>query len=250
MHQIRVIPCLLLKNKGLVKTINFRDPTYVGDPINAVRIFNDKEADELLFIDIEASRKKRGPDFDFISTITREAFMPFGYGGGVKTLDDIKRLLHIGIEKISINSQAIKDPDFVKRASEICGSQSVVVSIDVKKDSHGNHKLYDYLNGKCTNIDPVEFAVTMEVKGAGEILLNSVDKDGTMSGYDLETIHKVSKSVDIPVIALGGAGKTEDFIEAIKNGASAVAAGSFFVFYGKNRAVLISYPDKKDFIFE
>lgn len=244
MLKTRVIPALLLKNDGLVKTVKFKDPTYVGDPINAVKIFNDKEVDELLFIDIEATKEKRRPNFELISRISREAFMPFGYGGGIKSLDDITQLLRLGVEKVSINSYAMKDPDFVKKAAGICGSQSVVVSIDVEKDKSGNHWIFNYINSTMTKFDPVRFAVLMERNGAGEILLNSVDRDGTFSGYDIDVIKKVSSSVRIPVIALGGAGKIEDFVEAVEAGASAVAAGSLFVFYGKHRAVLITYPAK------
>jgi imidazole glycerol-phosphate synthase subunit HisF len=245
MLKTRVIPCLLLKNNGLVKSVKFKNPTYVGDPINAVKIFNDKEVDELLFIDIEASRQKRGPNFDFIVKISREAFMPFGYGGGIRHLDDVKALMRLGVEKVSINAYAIENPDFITAASEIIGSQSVVAAIDVKKDLFGNHKVYDHVSAKATKLNPVEFAQLMEHKGAGEILLNSVDRDGTFSGYDIELLKKVTGSVNIPVIALGGAGNMNDFVNAVQQGhASAVAAGSFFVFYGPHRAVLITYPEK------
>jgi len=242
----RVIPVLLLKNGGLVKTVKFKDPTYVGDPINAVKIFNDKEVDELLIIDIEATKEKREPNFELVSRISREAFMPFGYGGGINRLEDITQMQRLGVEKVSINSTAIKEPDFVKKAAEICGSQSVVVSIDVKKDEFGNHCVFEYVNNTTTKLDPVKFAVSMEKNGAGEIILNSVDRDGTFSGYDIDLIKKVSNSVRIPVIALGGACNTEDFVKAVEAGASAVAAGSLFVFHGKHRAVLITYPDKDE----
>jgi len=245
MNRIRVIPCLLLKNNGLVKTKEFKDPIYVGDPINAVKIFNDKEADELLFIDIDASRSEKGPDYELLDRIIKEAFMPFGYGGGIKTLDNIRKLLHMGIEKICINSIIVKDPDFVAKASEISGSQSIVVSIDVKKDVLGRNKVYDYLTKKTTNLEPVEFAKLLEKKGAGEILLTAVDREGTYKGYDLDLIKLVSNAVNIPVIALGGASKADDFKDAIKAGASAVSAGSLFVFYGKLKAVLINYPLEK-----
>jgi imidazole glycerol-phosphate synthase subunit HisF len=245
MLKTRVIPCLLLKNNGLVKSVKFKSPTYVGDPINAVKIFNDKEVDELLFIDIEASRRKRGPDLDFIVKISREAFMPFGYGGGIRSIDDVKALMRLGVEKVSINAYAIENPDFISAAAEICGSQSVVAAIDVKKDLFGHHRVYEHVSGKTSKLNPVEFARLMEQKGAGEILLNSVDRDGTFSGYDIELIRKVTSAVNIPVIALGGAGSLNDFAAAVHEGkASAVAAGSFFVFYGPHRAVLITYPDK------
>jgi len=243
----RVIPALLLKNDGLVKTIRFKDPTYVGDPINAVKIFNDKEVDELLFIDIQATREKRTPNFELVSRISREAFMPFGYGGGIRNLEDVNKLLRLGVEKVSINAYAIENPDFIKKAAQNVGSQSVVASIDVRQDSSGRHWVFDYRSGTTTKLDPVTSAILMEKNGAGEILLNSVDRDGTFSGYDINIIRKVSSSVGIPVIALGGAGKIQDFAEAVKvGGASAVAAGSFFVFHGPHRAVLITYPAKNE----
>jgi len=244
---VRVIPALLLKNGGLVKTVRFKDPTYVGDPINAVKIFNDKEVDELLFIDIQATKEKRRPNFELVSRISREAFMPFGYGGGVRDLEDMSKLFRLGVEKVSLNSHAIENPDFVEEAAHSFGSQSVVASIDIKKDAFGKHWVFDYRSNLTTKLDPVEFAVLMERKGAGEILLNSVDKDGTFDGYDIDMIRKVTQSVKIPVIALGGAGKLEDFRDAVKiGGVSAVAAGSLFVFHGKHRAVLITYPDKSE----
>lgn len=247
MLRTRVIPALLLKKDGLVKTIRFKDPTYVGDPINAVKIFNDKEVDELLFIDIQATREKRTPNFELVSRISREAFMPFGYGGGIRNLEDVNKLLRLGVEKVSINAYAIENPDFIKKAAQNVGSQSVVASIDVRQDSSGRHWVFDYRSGTTTELDPVTFAILMEKNGAGEILLNSVDRDGTFSGYDINIIRKVSGSVGIPVIALGGAGKIGDFAEAVKvGGASAVAAGSFFVFHGPHRAVLITYPAKDE----
>lgn len=247
MLRTRVIPALLLKNDGLVKTIRFKDPTYVGDPINAVKIFNDKEVDELLFIDIQATREKRTPNFELVSRISREAFMPFGYGGGIRNLEDVNKLLRLGVEKVSINAYAIENPDFIKKAAQNVGSQSVVASIDVRQDSSGRHWVFDYRSGTTTKLDPVTSAILMEKNGAGEILLNSVDRDGTFSGYDINIIRKVSSSVGIPVIALGGAGKIQDFAEAVKvGGASAVAAGSFFVFHGPHRAVLITYPAKNE----
>lgn len=249
MLKTRVIPCLLLKNNGLVKSVKFKNPTYVGDPINAVKIFNDKEVDELLFIDIEATKQKRGPDFSLIEKISREAFMPFGYGGGIRTIEDIKTMMALGVEKVCINAFAIENPDFISAAAEICGSQSVVVAIDVKKDLFGNHKVYNHVNGKTTKFNPAEYAIMAGQKGAGEILLNSVDRDGTFSGYDIELIKKVTSEINIPVIALGGAGSLNDFALAVNQGkAAAVAAGSYFVFYGPHRAVLITYPEKKELV--
>jgi cyclase len=239
----RIIPCLLLKGRGLVKTIKFKDPTYVGDPLNAVRIFNEKEVDELIFLDITASGEKRGPQFDLIRNIATECFMPFCYGGGIKTVEDIKKLFFLGAEKVSINSFAIEKPDFIKSASNIFGSQSIVAAIDVKKNLFGKYKVYNSSLKKMTALDPVSFAVELATMGAGEIFLNSVDRDGTFEGYDIDLIKALSSSVNVPVIACGGAGKVGDFARAVKEGgASAVAAGSMMVFHGKHKAVLISYP--------
>lgn len=243
MLQTRVIPCLLLKNNGLVKTVKFKDPKYVGDPINAVKIFNEKEVDELIFLDITATIENRKPNFEVISDIASECFMPFGYGGGIRNLDDIKKLFNLGVEKVIINSYAFENPMFIKEASSIFGSQSIVVSMDVKKGLFGKYEVFTNNGKKNTKLDPVKFAKQMEDMGAGELFLNSIDKDGTMQGYNIELIKKVSDSVNIPVIACGGASKNEDFGEAVKKGgASGVAAGSMFVFYGKHKAVLISYP--------
>jgi len=245
MLKIRVIPCLLLKNEGIVKSVNFKKTTYIGDPINAVKIFNDKEVDELLFIDIEATKQGREPNYELISRISCEAFMPFGYGGGITTVEQIKKLTRLGVEKVTLNTCAQTNPDFISQAAEVAGSQSVVASIDVKKDLLGRYRVFNYVHHKTTPTDPVEYAQLMESKGAGEILLNSVDRDGTFTGYDTTLIKKVSQAVSVPVIAMGGAGHLQHFVDAIENGASAVAAGSFFVFYGPHRAVLITYPEKK-----
>lgn len=245
MLKIRVIPCLLLKNEGIVKSVNFKKTTYIGDPINAVKIFNDKEVDELLFIDIEATKQGREPNYELISRISCEAFMPFGYGGGITTVEQIKKLTRLGVEKVTLNACAQKNPDFISQAADVAGSQSVVASIDVKKDLLGRYRVFNYAQHKTTPADPVEYALLMESKGAGEILLNSVDRDGTFAGYDTALIKKVSQAVSVPVIAMGGAGHLQHFVAAVENGASAVAAGSFFVFYGPHRAVLITYPEKK-----
>jgi imidazole glycerol-phosphate synthase subunit HisF len=245
MRNVRVIPSLLLRNGGLVKSVKFRNATYVGDPINAVKIFNDKEVDELLFIDIEASRDKRGPNYELIQRISREAFMPFGYGGGITSVDEVKQLTRLGVEKVSLNASALDEPELVSRAAEVAGSQSVVAAIDVKKDLLGRYRVYDYRRAKSTGHDPLEWALKMQNLGAGEILLNSVDRDGTFSGYDTELIARVAPELSVPLIAVGGAGKLQHFAEAVQAGASAVAAGSFFVFYGPHRAVLITYPERK-----
>jgi cyclase len=223
-----------------VKTVKFNEPRYVGDPINAVKIFNEKEADELIFLDITATNERRKPSFELLSHIASEAFMPFSYGGGLRDIEDIKEILKIGIEKVIINTYACENPRFIKETSDKFGSQSIVVAIDVKKENSG-YKVFINSGKTCTKREPVEYAVEMEKMGAGEIFLNSIDRDGTMEGYDLDLIKNVSSAVNIPVIASGGAGKTEDFKNAVEAGASAVSAGSMFVFYGKNKAVLITY---------
>ena len=253
MLRTRVIPCLLLRNLGLAKTVRFKDPKYVGDPINAIRIFNEKEVDELIVLDILASREGRRPPLKTVAEIASECFMPVCYGGGIRSVDDMAELFSIGIEKVSINSTAVTDPGLVRDAAERFGSQSVVVSIDVKKNFFGKYRVCAMGGQNVTDFDPVTFATRMEEMGAGEILLNSIDRDGTMAGYDTELIRRVSAAVSIPVIACGGAGKVSDFVDAVKKGgASAVAAGSMFVFHGKHRAVLISYPDQEELtrIFE
>lgn len=243
MLQVRVIPILLLKDAGLVKTRKFKEPKYVGDPINAVRIFNDKEVDELVFLDISATPKNRGPNFALIKDIASEAFMPFAYGGGIKTLDDIEKLIKLGVEKVVLNSIAATNPKLITEAADIFGKQSIVVVIDVKKTIFGIKKIFYHCGQKKLNKSIIGYAREMERLGAGELIINSIDNDGIMKGYDLEIIKLVSQSVSIPVIASGGAGKLEDFKRAvIEGGASAVAAGSMFVFNGPHRAVLISYP--------
>lgn len=238
----RVIPCLLLRGGGLVKTVRFRDPVYVGDPINAVRIFNEKEVHELAVLDIEASRRRRGPDFALLERICCEAFMPMAYGGGLRTVEDVRRVLELGFEKAVINTTALADVSFFARVAELCGSQSVVASVDVKKDLFGRRRVYGHFRGRCINASPAKYAVAAEQAGAGEILLTSVDRDGTQAGYDLDLVREVSTAVGVPVIACGGAGRVEDFALAVKAGAAAAAAGSLFVFHGPHRAVLITYP--------
>ncbi len=241
----RVIPCLLLKDLGLVKSIRFNDYRYIGDPINAVRIFNAKEADELIFLDILASRGKQKIQLDLIKRIGDEAYMPFTVGGGIDSIAKIKEILNAGAEKVCINSYAFKNPDFIKEASDTFGSSTIVVSIDVKSNFINRKYVYDYSISKLTNLDPVSYASLIESKGAGEIIVNSVERDGTMIGYDLELIRKISDAVGIPVIALGGAGKLDDFKSAVTDGhASAIAAGSMFIYHGPRKAVLINYPTK------
>jgi cyclase len=239
----RIIPCLLLRNNGLIKTIRFKDSVYIGDPINAVKIFNEKEVDELIFLDIDATRERRKPSLSIIKKIAEECFMPFSYGGGVETLQQIEEIIKSGAEKIVINTHAYLKKDFIKEAANRFGSSTIVVSMDIKKKLIGGYSVH--LNGGRHNTgkNPVEYSKEMEDQGAGEIFINSIDRDGTMEGYDIELIKSVSEVVSIPVIACGGAGKNDDLRKAIKEGgASAAAAGSLFVFHGKRRAVLITYP--------
>lgn len=242
----RVIPVLLLQNSGLVKTQKFKNPKYVGDPINAVKIFNEKEVDELIFLDISATKEFRKPNYKLLNEIATECFMPLCYGGGIKNIADIRDVINTGVEKVAINAAAIEKPDFIKEASENFGSSTIIVSIDIKKNFWGKKTIHTYSASKNTGIDPIKFAQKMQEYGAGELLINSVDRDGFMNGYDLELIEKISKVVDIPVIACGGAGNLQHLKEAIEHGASAVAAGSMFVFHGTHRAVLINYPSQKE----
>ena len=236
MLMTRVMPCLLLDHGKLVKTVRFRNPNYIGDPVNAVKIYNEKEVDELIFLDISATRESREPSFDKVREIADECFMPLCYGGGVTTLDDIELLLKIGVEKVAINTHAYRDLQFIKKASEMFGSQSIIVSIDVNKT------VFVKSGTEPTGLDPVAYAQKVEAAGAGEIVLTSIPREGTMSGYDLDLISSVTREVKIPVIAHGGAGKIQDFAEAVKSG----AAGSLFVYHGIKKAVQINFPSRED----
>jgi cyclase len=239
----RIIPCLLLRNNGLVKTVKFKDSTYIGDPINTVKIFNEKEVDEIFFLDIDATRLKKEPPYDLIQNIASECFMPFAYGGGIHSLQQIERIIKSGAEKIIINTQAFLGNNFLKEAVNQFGSSTIAVSIDVKKEFLKGNIVYVKGGTQSTGLNPVDYAREIENTGAGEILINSIDRDGVMGGYDIELIKSISGTIKIPVIACGGAGSLSDFNQAVKQGgASAAAAGSFFVFHGKRRAVLITYP--------
>lgn len=242
----RVIPCLLLKGEGLVKTIKFKAPKYLGDPINIVRIFNDKEVDELIFLDITATVENRPPNFELLGKITSECFMPLGYGGGIHDMDDVKKLLAVGVEKLVFNTSAVENPSLIRAAADHAGSQAVVISMDVKRTLLGKYEVYIRSGKKGTGLDPVKFAIEMEKQGAGEIFVNSIDRDGTMQGYDLELIRRVADSVTVPVVACGGAGNIQHLADVINAGASAAAAGSMFVFQGPLRGVLISYPAQEE----
>lgn len=236
----RAIPCLLLQNGGLVKTVRFSQPSYVGDPLNAVRIFNDKRVDELYLLDITATARGTGPDLRMLAPIADEASMPLGYGGGVRTTEQVRAVLSTGFEKVILNSAAAEDRSFIRRAADLAGSQSIVVSVDVSRGA-----VHSRSGTKNLGLDPVAYAVEAERAGAGEILLHSIDRDGTGTGYDLPLLRQVTAAVSVPVVALGGAASVGDLAAAVKEGgASAAAAGSLFVFHGRHRAVLITYPDR------
>ncbi len=236
-----------MRDNGLVKTIKFKNSTYIGDPINAVKIFNEKEVDELVFLDIDATKDKKEPPYELIQDIATECFMPFCYGGGIKTIDQIRRLIASGAEKVAINSAAFYNPQFITEAASVFGSSTIVVSIDYKKNLFGKQMVYVNGGKKSTKKDPVSYAIEMEKLGAGELFLNAIENDGMMNGYDIEMIKNISEAVSIPVVACGGAGELKHFKEAFHEGkASAAAAGSLFVFQGKKRGVLISYPDPSE----
>jgi cyclase len=238
----RIIPVLLLEGRRLVKTRRFADPRYIGDPVNAVRIFNQKEVDELMLLDIRAA-ETGSPDFDLVKEIASEAFMPVAYGGGVRSLADMDRLFDLGVEKISLGHSSLRDPALLTAAAGRFGRQSVMACIDVKRRLFGGHDVVIHRGRDSGGRGPVEFARACVEAGAGEILLQNVDRDGTRQGYDLELVREITSAVDVPVIACGGAGKLDDLRAVIQEaGASAAAAGSVFVFHGKLEAVLISYP--------
>ncbi len=243
----RLMPCLLMSNGALVKTIRFKEGVYVGDPVNAVRIFNQKEVDELVLLDIHATTLNRGIDFETLEKLVSECFMPICYGGGVRTLHDMRRLYALGIEKVSLGAAAFEVPDLVRQASSEFGAQAVVVTLDVKKGLLGRATARTRNGSHDTKQSPPDAARAFEEQGAGEILLYSVDRDGTWSGFDLKLVESVSQATGIPVVATGGAGSLEDIRAAVKQaGASAVAIGSMAVFQGKDLGVLIKFPSRKD----
>lgn len=245
MLRSRIIPCLLVKNHGLVKTVGFQEPKYVGDPINAVRIFNEKEVDELIVVDIDASTLGREPDYTLIEQLAAECRMPLCYGGGVKTSSQIERIVALGVEKVALSSGALEHPQVIEAAGASVGSQSVVVVLDFRKNKNGRYEVYTHNGTRATGRDPVELAAEMERRGAGEIVLNSIDRDGRMNGYELELIAQVRQRVSVPLTVLGGAGSLKDMEQVIARfGPIGVAAGSLFVFKGVYRAVLINYPDR------
>lgn len=247
MLRSRIIPCLLVKNKGLVKTLKFSTPKYVGDPINAVKIFNEKEVDELIVLDIDASVDNNEPDYVMIENLAAECRMPLCYGGGVKTVEQAKRIISMGVEKVAISSAAVDEPELVARIAEVVGGQSVVVVMDVKMTSNGKYEIWTLNGNKRTGMSPVEFAQKMQSLGAGEVVINSIDNDGVMKGYDLTLARTIRESITLPITVLGGAGSLKDIGELISTfGIVGAAAGSLFVFKGIYRAVLINYPSRSE----
>ena len=245
MARIRIIPCLLISDGGLVKTKQFKNPIYIGDPLNTAKIFSEKEVDELIILDIDATLKGKDPNYNLISEIAGECSMPVAYGGGIRTLDQTRKLIRCGIEKVVINSASLERLELIQEIAEVFGSQSVVGSIDVLSTAPEDYCVLTRSGTKKTKLRPEDHAVSLVSAGAGEIFLNSINRDGMMAGYDLVLIRKVAESINVPLVACGGAGTVAHLKQAIQIGtASAVAAGSMFVFYGKNKAVLINYPSK------
>jgi len=248
MLRSRIIPCLLVRNKGLVKTVQFKDGKYVGDPINAVKIFNEKEVDELIILDIDATKEGREPDFKMIENLANESRMPLCYGGGVKTVEHAKRIIHLGAEKVALSSAVIENPNLIKDIAKAVGVQSVIVVLDVKKKGlFGKYQVYTHNGTKSTGKDPKELAMQFEALGVGEIVINSIDNDGMMKGYDSKLIDLIRSAINLPMTVLGGAGHLDDIkgmIDTYK--IIGVAAGSLFVFKGKFKAVLINYPNRAE----
>lgn len=244
----RIIPVLLLKDLGLVKTIRFKNPRYLGDPINAVRIFNDLQADELVFLDIQASKQNRSISLDIVREISDEAFMPFAVGGGICDIKTVEEILKNGAEKVVLNTSIINNCDFIKQIADHFGSQSIIASVDVKNNFFNKKNVWTKSNTINTKLDPVELAIKVQDYGAGEILINSIERDGCMCGYDLELLKIISKAVSIPVIACGGAGNLQHLKAGYDAGAHSLAAGSLFVYHSERRAVLVNYPSKAEVI--
>lgn len=244
----RIIPCLLVREKGLVKTVKFKEGKYVGDPLNAVKIFNEKEVDELILLDIDATTNSLEPNFELIRNIAIESRMPLCYGGGVKTIEHAKRIISLGAEKVAISSIAVENPNIISEIAKAVGTQSVVVIIDVMyKGIFKSPEVVTHNGKKSYGLNPVDFAITCETLGAGEIVINAVDQDGVMKGYDLKLIRSIRDAVSIPITILGGASSLEDICESINEfGVIGASAGSLFVFKGKYKAVLINYPNAKE----
>lgn len=245
-NPFRVIPCLQNDGGRVVKTTRFRDSSYVGDLINSLRIFNEKEVDEIAVVDIAATRAGRGPNFELINQMASECFMPLAYGGGISSEAEIKEIIKLGVEKVILNTAALENLDLIRKASKAVGSQSIVVSIDVKRGWFGGYKVFTRSGTKRVSNDLTSTLDAVSAAGAGEILLNAIDRDGTFLGYDHELIKAVTEKTTLPVIAGGGASDTEDLVRAVElSGASAVAAGALCIYRGPHRAVLLSYPSAK-----
>lgn len=251
MHRPRLIPVLLLKDKALVKTIGFRNPKYIGDPLHAVHIFNELKADELVFLDIDASKQGRTIDTELVRKIGEEADMPFSVGGGIRSIENIRKLLACGAEKVVINSMAADDPEFIRKASDEFGSSTIVVCMDVKKKWLVGRRIWSYGGTKSSDMNPEKFALLMQNNGAGELIVQSIERDGKMTGYDVDLVRSVSEHVTIPVVALGGAGNLDHMKDVYEHGfANGLASGSFFVYQSTRRGVLINYPDRAAFHVE
>lgn len=250
MFRPRIIPVLLLKKDFLIKSKSFKEYNYIGDPINAVKIFNDLKADELVFLDITATKENRLISLDFVKEIGEEASMPFAVGGGISSIDDIRKVISAGAEKVVISSAAVDNPTFVQTASETFGSSTITICIDVKKNFWGKEKVWSKNGTEQSDYDVVSFAKLMESMGAGEVIVQSIEKDGQMKGYDIVLVERVSRAVSIPVVALGGAGSLNDLKKVYFDGfANGLAAGSLFVYQGTKSGVLINYPEKSDLNF-
>ena len=244
----RITPSLLVKNGALVKTINFGNPKYVGDPINAVKVFNEKEVDEIMVVDIDASVHGKQPDYKLIKNLAAECRMPLCYGGGVKSVEQVEEIIRVGVEKVAISSAAMTNPDLIAKAAEVVGSQSIVLVMDVKKvKSREAYEIFIHNGTQGTGLNPVQFAKTAEDLGAGELVINSIDRDGLMNGYDLQLAAEVRKATSLPITVLGGAGSLAHIAALIELfGIIGAAAGSLFVFKGRFRAVLINYPSRSE----
>tara|TARA_B100000900_G_scaffold413267_1_gene436893 strand:+ start:731 stop:1492 length:762 start_codon:yes stop_codon:yes gene_type:complete len=246
MLEPRIIPCLLIHKGGLVKTVKFKQPKYVGDPLNAVRIFNEKKVDEIMVIDIDASVKEEEPNLKLIENLAAECQMPLCYGGGIKTIDSAQQIFQLGVEKISLSSVIFENKSLIRELSNSVGSQSVVVTLDIKKNFFGKRKIYIHNGKHQIKMELADCVKMIQDEGAGEIIINNIDNDGTMKGYDHELANYLKEKISIPLTIMGGAGSINDFKDVLrKHPIIGLAAGSFFVFKGKYKAVLISYQREK-----
>lgn len=250
MERPRILPILCLDGKKLVKTVQFKQPKYIGDPINALKIFNDKMVDEILVLDITASKNSKGPNFDYLKDLASECFSPLGYGGGIRNLNDARKVFECGVEKVVLNSAVVDNPDLVTEIANVYGSQSVVVSIDIKKTLFGGEHAFTHSGTKRVKTPILEWAKQLEAKGAGEFIVQSIDRDGTFKGLHRSLTQRIAQAVQVPVVAAGGSASVDDMLATLaETGASAAAAGSIFVYRGNNTSsILISYPTPKDIL--